>query len=420
METLEVTLRQHTPLIHFQHYQEGATLRASEVKPRLDKFLIGNDAFDKWKRYLVGALHLSDEQMEMEAKTEDEIKRIKEYVGKREKTLEQKFKDGFRGLDYKLTILPSSKNPLYYDDNDDAMCMYFANQGTVEKKRGILYDDDVILRFTSQHSGLIKVIEQRFPVFLSQTNFGSRQTKGYGSFFIKDKENQLENADYSFIVSTNDVNVLFEQISDFYSVIRAGINNRGLYIKSALYKYLAEQNIQWDKKTIKQQFYTNDEKTEQRNKHLNAEILNFQGNTGNEHIYKELLGLSTNETWYKVSATLTNKHSLKREVDNDRIARFKSPVLFKPIKNGGQYVVYIYLSEIPTEMRNKDVKIIWDGNKNETFKTANDFSVIQYFNWIYAQRRNLITSLSNAATNRATERRNNINNCFTNLKKIKP
>lgn len=33
------TLKQHTPIIHFQHDQEGATLRASEVKPKLDRFL---------------------------------------------------------------------------------------------------------------------------------------------------------------------------------------------------------------------------------------------------------------------------------------------------------------------------------------------------------------------------------------------
>ena len=40
MHTLKVTLKQHTPLIHFQHDQEGATLRASEVKPKLDKFIL--------------------------------------------------------------------------------------------------------------------------------------------------------------------------------------------------------------------------------------------------------------------------------------------------------------------------------------------------------------------------------------------
>ena len=40
MNKLVVKLKQHTPLIHFQHSQEGATLRASEVKPKLDKYII--------------------------------------------------------------------------------------------------------------------------------------------------------------------------------------------------------------------------------------------------------------------------------------------------------------------------------------------------------------------------------------------
>ena len=40
MNTLTIKLKQHTPLIHFQHDQEDATLRASEVKPKLDKYII--------------------------------------------------------------------------------------------------------------------------------------------------------------------------------------------------------------------------------------------------------------------------------------------------------------------------------------------------------------------------------------------
>lgn len=40
MYRLEFTLKQHTPIIHFQHDQYGATLRASEVKPKLDIGLI--------------------------------------------------------------------------------------------------------------------------------------------------------------------------------------------------------------------------------------------------------------------------------------------------------------------------------------------------------------------------------------------
>ena len=41
MYTLTIKLKQHTPLIHFQHDQDGATLRASEVKPKLDKYILG-------------------------------------------------------------------------------------------------------------------------------------------------------------------------------------------------------------------------------------------------------------------------------------------------------------------------------------------------------------------------------------------
>ena len=34
------TLIAQTPIIHFQHDQAGATLRATEVKPKLDKYLL--------------------------------------------------------------------------------------------------------------------------------------------------------------------------------------------------------------------------------------------------------------------------------------------------------------------------------------------------------------------------------------------
>ena len=40
MNQLTAILKQHTPMIHFQHNESGATLRASEVKPLLDKFIL--------------------------------------------------------------------------------------------------------------------------------------------------------------------------------------------------------------------------------------------------------------------------------------------------------------------------------------------------------------------------------------------
>ena len=39
------TLKQHTPIIHFQSDQSGATLRATELKPKFDRFLM--EQFEK-------------------------------------------------------------------------------------------------------------------------------------------------------------------------------------------------------------------------------------------------------------------------------------------------------------------------------------------------------------------------------------
>ena len=35
-------LRQHTPMIHFQSSEAGVCLRATEVKPKFDRFLLAN------------------------------------------------------------------------------------------------------------------------------------------------------------------------------------------------------------------------------------------------------------------------------------------------------------------------------------------------------------------------------------------
>lgn len=38
-------LKRHTPMIHFQPYDEGVCLRATEVKPKFDRFLLENECF---------------------------------------------------------------------------------------------------------------------------------------------------------------------------------------------------------------------------------------------------------------------------------------------------------------------------------------------------------------------------------------
>ena len=48
----EYHLKAHSPLIHFQYDSNGATLRATEVKPKLDRYILKHckDIPEEWIR----------------------------------------------------------------------------------------------------------------------------------------------------------------------------------------------------------------------------------------------------------------------------------------------------------------------------------------------------------------------------------
>ena len=56
---VEFTLKQHTPIIHFQSDQVGATLRATELKPKFDRFLLENIKDLPFKKTASGEKSLS-------------------------------------------------------------------------------------------------------------------------------------------------------------------------------------------------------------------------------------------------------------------------------------------------------------------------------------------------------------------------
>ncbi len=423
MKKLTITLKQHTPLIHFQYDQKGVTLRASEVKPRLDRFLIGSKpSFGTWGKYLVGYLHVSEP--EMNSKDKSERDKIRKYCDKMNAKLCSKFeRQGFCGLDYKLRIISKGEPELIENgDKKKNLPMYFA-----DGKMGVFYVDDIILEFSSWHPELISIIESRFRDFIARTNFGTRQTKGYGCFYLKGEADLNKNADFSFSVQADDVKMLFDRLSDFYAVIRPGINNGNVYIKSALYKYLKDVlHVQWDKKTIKQHFYTPKEKETQQDNNVKRnydnEMLDFSQNTGDEKIYKEFLGLSTIESWARVCDTMPNKHELKREHIGGVIKRFKSPILFKPIKVEGrnEYIVYIILASIPEEMKKAPFKFMWDGREELIINTADNFDLQAYFKWIYDNRGHLIADLASVKGGQTQQQRVDvITKCFKTLTYIK-
>ncbi len=336
---IKFTLKQHTPMIHFQHEQSGATLRATELKPKLDKFIltqIGGGDYDagcrtaKEKGWLVG-------QGEHDA------------------------------LDYKVKILAGKKvndfNKLEevrkFDKNTGKNKWetknyphLLANMGGKEKRKELknfTFFQEIELIVFSFKNGLLEKLKDQLPKIFELENFGNRQSKGFGSFSvtkIDDKEHIFQsNFPYQFDWevrgrdNSEKQKDLFGAIDIFYKTLRSGINygkfdeyekkfKPQFYFKSLLRDYVeTELEEQWDKKTIKEKYF-------------------FGDTTKGEITHRDLLGFSTEESWGQTysHATITKSSTT--------IERLASPILFKPVHiKRNFYKVFFRVSDVPDEFR---------------------------------------------------------------------
>ncbi len=209
------TLKQHTPIIHFQSEQSGATLRATELKPKFDKFL---------KKYAF----------------DGEIP---------EEFLIDKDKDA---LDYKVKII-SSTGEIGLPNS----FLFFANNVAGVEKKHTVKQLSLKLEFFSFKTELIETISKYFNDFLLITNFGARNSKGYGSFTV-----HLNNKEEIFkkyypivfkISNFHDMSKWEDKVDNTHKLLKSGINFRS-YHKSLLFQYMCTKNIRWEKRKIKEEF----------------------------------------------------------------------------------------------------------------------------------------------------------------------
>jgi len=323
---LEFTLKQHTPIIHFQSEQSGATLRATELKPKLDRFLMEQVEGIPFKENANGHRSL-DYKVKIEAKTE--ISDIETINPRNQK------------------IIP---NPLF-----------FGNMGDGEKKR-FSTASTLRIEFFSFNSEVLNAIKNNFEAFLANTNFGTRQSKGFGSFYLKKPfdSSLIKHKVYSFNSTQKEWQ---EDIKFFYAFLRAGINTanfRGIYAKAVIFAYAKSKNITWDKKAIKS-FYLDNNK-----------------NIENEKLMRDLFGLSSSQSWMSYRATITKEHTQK-EID-----RFKSPITFKPIVENGKMRIYFWADESVEKILNKEFIVKFDRKSGLKLKTPNAFTFDEFFEFAFA------------------------------------
>lgn len=354
MVLLNFTLKQHTPMLHFQHGQPGAALRASDVKPRFDRWLIKTkwkDDFEHCKQYLVGY------------KSNDE---------EGNKKLKKRFdEEGFRALNYKMRIDPVGNPEILAINAKNATPMYFGyddKKSEDENLKALSYDRlDLKVNIPSMVNNahiLSGAINEHIALFFMSHNFGTRATKGYGSFSV---ENGMpEPSNLWFSSDAADWKTLFEDVDMLYKTMRSGINRPGkMYFKSLLFAYAKSKGLRWDKKTMKENLLMPEELEDKKTTHGDPDVLEFRDGESDMWDFRDALGLSTDENWayYGVKISKTG------------IGRFASPILFKPVRDGNGWKVYIVWKEVPDELKDKiiSVKAKVDKPDNAKDKVKNSF-----------------------------------------------
>ena len=189
------------------------------------------------------------------------------------------------------------------------------------------------------------MIEEHFPSFLAQTNFGTRQSKGFGSFFVEKKPFELTLVDGKTVYHfSSTVERYEEDIALLYAFLRSGLNypNRDgetrFYMKPAIFVYAKHLGITWDKKAIKQHYFSN-EVEHQNSRHPHSDALLYEGEE--RRLMRDLLGLSTSQEWRSYRATITKSHP--------SIGRFRSPIFFKPIRGENEEMEIYFWAESGVE-----------------------------------------------------------------------
>ncbi|MCY1634987.1 MULTISPECIES: hypothetical protein [unclassified Marinifilum] len=323
MHKLSFTLKQHTPIIHFQPTQDGATLRATELKPKLDKFLI-----EKFKQ----------------EGTDYEEWLIPGQQG---------------ALDYKVKIIPlinkKTHKVIAYTpkDKEDAISSY-----------NNINDNRIIIQ--TFFFPLKEMIEKKIRQFFVLHNFGKRQSKGYGCYSVEDSnitdilknckldvyvKNYNNNGDEYNLKSDTQLDDYFYKnvISRDWSLIKSGKNFHG-YEKSQLFYHFNDKGLKWDKPFIKRKLMEHLSKRNEKiflmSKYENRKYQNKVLYDTNDEIFRfgrAMLGLAEH---YEFKAT--NNRLFHVEVKHENIERFKSPVTFK-VYDGK---IYLIVNKLPQELIN--------------------------------------------------------------------
>ena len=341
-------LKQQSPMLHFQHADPHATLRATELKPKLDRFI--------------------EEWMRRDQKVIPDEWRMKKDLKKTSGNDSPDADTSKKGaLNYRIRIINLKGNSV---EEPKMGIPYFGNMGeNTQLKMLITAKGLVELNIRCYIKELLDIIDKCLPTFFLTVNFGTRQDKGFGSFTLclDDKGTPYERKNNeAMLASWNNTKKIYcirykhqtpalrilTDIETLYKLLKSGINFNGVYIKSYLRDYFAEKGVDWDKKALKH--------------HEVAPIVYSapshapSASRADEKYVRGLLGVGDVHQWFSANSnhdrivTGTNKkgqpvykkENISTESKNSEIKRVPSPLTFKIVENN----VYILIEDIDSRV----------------------------------------------------------------------
>ena len=380
----EYKLVQHTPLIHFQHSEPHACLRATEVKPKLDRFLIEqlekDDRFGdgRWKKWFVGdgSQQSFDYMMRITPNSEqvDRTQSIERAIARAEHrppnaSLHEIHKNYFGNM--------ASGNNI---------------QDTIREtfKESLLYKDGLTLTIRCFIPELLTLIDEHIRGFFMMHNFGTRQRKGFGSFTvdISTEPNAPKgfdlvgkycpNAYYCKLDGNVNADALLDAVWVLSAFLRSGFNRgEGNYVRGFVFRYFQREKnpLANDKAFVKQKVLRNVYNEATRGEHLHP-----YGNNVRYRYVRGLLGTNENSRFCRAPNAHTPVYDIYTH-SAEGIERFPSPLLFKPI---GKFV-FILPQKMPDEIFGSEFYIL---EKNQEEKYDSKATSEQKLNYLKQECKN--------------------------------
>lgn len=380
----EYKLVQHTPLIHFQHSEPHACLRATEVKPKLDRFLIEqlekDDRFGdgRWKKWFVGdgsqqsfdymmRITPNSEQVERTHSIERAIARAEHRPPNA--SLHEIHKNYFGNM--------ASGNNI--QDTVQAIQETF--------KESLFYKDGLTLTIRCFIPELLTLIDEHIRGFFMMHNFGTRQRKGFGSFTVDIStepnapkgfdlvRKYCPNAYYCKLDDNVNADALLNAVWVISAFLRSGFNRgEGNYVRGFVFRYFQREKnpLANDKAFVKQQVLRNVYNEATRGEHLHP-----YGNNVRYRYVRGLLGTNENSRFCRDPRGETREDLTVHNIyihSAEEVERFPSPLLFKPI---GKFV-FILPQKMPDEIFGSEFYILEKNQEEEYDSKATSDQKLNY------------------------------------------